>query len=81
MTTDASTKVTLPPKGTVVLEARGVTKRYGQVTALDHADLELRAGEVLAVVGDNGAGKSTLIKILCGAVVPDEGEEIGRAQV
>jgi len=74
MTTDASTKVTLPPKGTVVLEARGVTKRYGQVTALDHADLELRAGEVLAVVGDNGAGKSTLIKILCGAVVPDEGE-------
>jgi fructose transport system ATP-binding protein len=73
MTTDISTNVTLPPKGTVVLEARGITKRYGQVTALDHADLELRAGEVLAVVGDNGAGKSTLIKVLCGAVVPDEG--------
>jgi fructose transport system ATP-binding protein len=41
---------------------------------LDHANLELRAGEVLAVVGDNGAGKSSLIKVLCGAVVPDEGE-------
>ena len=74
MTMDVATKVTLPPKGTVVLEARGITKRYGQVTALDHANLELRAGEVLAVVGDNGAGKSTLIKVLCGAVVPDEGE-------
>ena len=74
MTTDVATKVTLPAKGTVVLEARGITKRYGQVTALDHANLELRAGEVLAVVGDNGAGKSTLIKVLCGAVVPDEGE-------
>jgi fructose transport system ATP-binding protein len=74
MTKDVATKVTLPAKGTVVLEARGITKRYGQVTALNHANLELRAGEVLAVVGDNGAGKSTLIKVLCGAVVPDEGE-------
>jgi len=74
MTTEVSTKVTLPPKGTVVLEARGITKRYGQVTALDQANLDLKAGEVLAVVGDNGAGKSTLIKVLCGAVVPDEGE-------
>lgn len=74
MTTDVSTKATLPPKGTVVLEARGITKRYGQVTALNQADLDLKAGEVLAVVGDNGAGKSTLIKVLCGAVVPDEGE-------
>ena len=74
MTTDVTTKVTLPPKGTMVLEARGITKRYGHVTALDHANLDLKAGEVLAVVGDNGAGKSTLIKVLCGAVVPDEGE-------
>jgi fructose transport system ATP-binding protein len=74
MTMDIAAKVTLPPKGTVVLEARGITKRYGQVTALDHANLELRAGEVLAVVGDNGAGKSSLIKVLCGAVVPDEGD-------
>jgi fructose transport system ATP-binding protein len=58
----------------VVLEAQAITKRYGHVTALDRADLELRAGEVLAVVGDNGAGKSTLIKVLCGAVIPDEGQ-------
>jgi fructose transport system ATP-binding protein len=74
MKVEAQEKTTLPPKGTVVLEARTITKRYGHVTALDRANLELRAGEVLAVVGDNGAGKSTLIKVLCGAVIPDEGE-------
>jgi fructose transport system ATP-binding protein len=57
-----------------VLEARGLTKRYGRVVALDHADFELRPNEILAVIGDNGAGKSTLIKALCGAVIPDAGE-------
>ena len=44
------------------MQARGLVKRYGQVTALDGADFELRAGEILAVIGDNGAGKSSLIK-------------------
>jgi fructose transport system ATP-binding protein len=56
------------------LMARGLVKRYGRVTALDHADFDLYPGEILAVIGDNGAGKSTLIKALCGAVIPDAGE-------
>ena len=59
---------------TVVLEAKGLVKRFGRVVALDRADFELRAGEILAVIGDNGAGKSTLIKTLSGAMIPDGGE-------
>ncbi|MEN9842575.1 MAG: hypothetical protein RLZZ612_404 [Pseudomonadota bacterium] len=66
----SSTSSNNPP----VIEARGLVKRYGQVTALDGADFELRAGEILAVIGDNGAGKSSLIKALSGATIPDEGE-------
>ena len=62
-TTDAS----------LVLEARSLRKSYGQVVALDGTDFEVRAGEILAVIGDNGAGKSSLIKALAGAVRPDSG--------
>ena len=61
-------------KPTPVLEARGLTKRYGRVTAMEGADFELLPGEILAVIGDNGAGKSTLIKALSGAIIPDEGQ-------
>ncbi len=60
----------------IVMQAKGLVKRYGHVTALDGADFELRAGEILAVIGDNGAGKSSLIKCLSGATIPDEGEII-----
>ena len=58
----------------IVMQAKGLVKRYGQVTALAGVDFELREGEILAVIGDNGAGKSSLIKALSGAIVPDEGE-------
>jgi fructose transport system ATP-binding protein len=60
----------------VIFEAKNLVKRYGQVTALDGADFELRNGEILAVIGDNGAGKSSLIKALSGATIPDSGEII-----
>jgi fructose transport system ATP-binding protein len=57
-----------------ILTTRNLVKRFGRVTALDHADFDLYPNEILAVIGDNGAGKSTLIKAICGAVTPDEGE-------
>lgn len=68
-TTDMASGVDAQP----ILRASGLVKRFGRVTALDGSDLELHAGEVLAVIGDNGAGKSSLIKCLSGAMVPDEG--------
>ena len=52
---------------------RDITKRFGGVTALENVDLDISAGEVLAIVGDNGAGKSTLIKILTGVYQPTSG--------
>jgi fructose transport system ATP-binding protein len=57
-----------------VLQARGLVKRYGRVTALDNADFDLYPGEILGLIGDNGAGKTSLIKALTGAIIPDHGE-------
>ncbi len=57
----------------LLLEATGVEKRYGAVTALRDASLSVRPGEIHALMGANGAGKSTLVKILTGAVKPDAG--------
>ncbi|HZO98448.1 MAG TPA: sugar ABC transporter ATP-binding protein [Gaiellaceae bacterium] len=59
---------------TTVMSLRGVDKHFGSTHALDHVDLDLRAGEVHCLVGENGAGKSTLLKILSGAERPDAGE-------
>src|ERR1700737_381023 len=56
-----------------ILRANGVSKSYAGVRALKNVSFDVRAGEVHALVGENGAGKSTLIKVLTGAVQPDEG--------
>ena len=61
------------PSPTPHISLRGVTKRYGGVTALDSVDFSCGLGSIHAVLGENGAGKSTLIKIMSGVVQPDEG--------
>ena len=62
-----------PTLNEVILEAKNVSKFFGTITALKDANLSLRSGEVLGVVGDNGAGKSTLMKVLSGLYNPSEG--------
>ena len=56
-----------------LLHMEHISKRFGATCALDDVGFELRKGEVHALIGENGAGKSTLVKILSGAVSPDEG--------
>ena len=83
VTTDLPPSPTTPPTspapiehghGGVVARLRGITKRYGAVTALSNIDIEVRAGELLAVLGPNGAGKSTAISLWLGLAEADEGE-------
>jgi len=57
-----------------ILQAKGISKHFGGVVALNNVDLELKKGEILGLVGDNGAGKSTIIKIITGVLQKDSGE-------
>ena len=59
---------------TSVIRARGLSKRFGDVRAVDHLDLDVRHGEVYGFLGPNGSGKSTTIRMLCGLMLPTEGE-------
>src|SRR5690606_41112449 len=69
-----------PPRGPqgrrTVEELRAISQRFGTVTALDRVDLQLHAGELLAVLGPNGAGKSTAISLWLGLLEPDSGEAV-----
>ena len=67
------TDATPRPPGETVLSLRGICKQFGAVSALTDIDLDVRAGEVVALVGDNGAGKSTLVKVLAGVHAPTSG--------
>ena len=62
-----------PAAGTPLLEVRGLTKRFGGVTAVDDLDLTVHAGEIVALIGPNGAGKTTAFNMISGAVVPTAG--------
>jgi len=66
--------ITLEPiSSELIIEIRGLTKRFGELTAVDHLDLTVARGEIFGLVGPDGAGKTTTLRMLCGLMDPTEG--------
>ncbi len=61
-------------RGEEAISMQGLTKRFGEMTAVDHIDLKINRGELFGLLGANGAGKSTIIKMLTTMLTPTEGE-------
>src|SRR5690349_9330860 len=57
-----------------IIQTRDLTRRFGELTAVDHLTLEISRGEIFGLVGPDGAGKTTTLRMLCGLLDPDEGE-------
>ena len=76
----SNTSQATTPAGDLVLSLRGICKQFGAVSALSDIDLDVHAGEVVALVGDNGAGKSTLVKVLAGVHQATSGTMAFRGQ-
>ncbi|MFD8411902.1 ABC transporter ATP-binding protein [Streptomyces sp. NPDC059650] len=72
-TTDTTTKPAATPAGETVLQASGVTMRFGGLTAVKGVDLQVNSGEIVGLIGPNGAGKTTFFNCLTGLYVPTEG--------
>jgi ribosome-dependent ATPase len=70
-------EVTIPPRGAarteIAIDAKGLTKRFGSFTAVDHVTLSVERGEIFGFLGSNGCGKSTTMKMLTGLLPPSEG--------
>ncbi len=80
-----ATKAALPrrapaPAGEVLLQVRGVQKRFGGLLAVDGVELAVKAGEIVALIGPNGAGKSTTFNLITGVLAPSAGEVVFRGQ-
>src|SRR5581483_4336735 len=73
MTTASPVETAIKSTDTALLSLRGISKSFGAVQALNDIDVDVSAGEVVALLGDNGAGKSTRVKILSGVYQADSG--------
>ena len=63
-------------RSSIAVKVRGLTKRFGDFTAVDNIDLNIKKGEIFGFLGPNGAGKSTTIKMLCGLLLPTGGRRL-----